>query len=62
MAFYFGDDTRGEYIYKFVPAGRYQPDDREANRHLLDDGTLYVGVFGDRGKGQWKPLVFGEGR
>ena len=60
MAFYFGDDTRGEYIYKFVPAGRYQPDDREANRHLLDDGTLYVGVFGDRGKGQWKPLVFGE--
>lgn len=61
MAFYFGDDTRGEYIYKFVPAGRYQPDNRAANRHLLDDGILYVGVFGEKGKGQWKPLVFGEG-
>ena len=60
MAFYFGDDTRGEYIYKFVPDARYIPSDREHNSDILDSGTLYVGVFHDDGSGEWRPLRFGD--
>lgn len=59
MAFYSGDDANGEYIYKFVPEGRYQPGNDQANRQLLDKGTLYVAQFLPDGSGRWLPLVFG---
>ncbi len=42
MAFYSGDDAKGEYIYKFVPAGRFDVANPKAARNLLDEGTLYV--------------------
>lgn len=58
---YSGDDSRFEYMYKFVSAGTYNADDRAANMGVLDEGTLYVAILADDGSGTWAPLVFGEG-
>lgn len=65
VAFYCGDDNRGEYIYKFVTAAAWNPNNRAANRNLLDSGTLHVmrvnaadSLDGDwMGTGTWVPLV-----
>ncbi|ALD64595.1 phosphatase [Arthrobacter sp. LS16] len=42
---YSGDDSRFEYIYKFVSSGTYRKNDRRHNMTLLSDGDLYVAKF-----------------
>ena len=61
VAFYSGDDARMEYVYKFVTDGRYDPSRPEANRDLMDSGTLYAARFEANGKMRWLPLVLRSG-
>lgn len=56
LAFYMGDDSRGEYLYKFVTDAVYTGNESRQN-DILDAGTLYVAKFNANGMGEWLPLV-----
>ena len=63
---YSGEDSRFEYIYKFVSRDRIAPGgagltQAQANRELLDHGTLHVARFDADGTGRWLPLSHGRG-
>lgn len=57
---YMGDDSRFEYVYKFVSKGRYSSYRKHHNRNLLEEGTLYVATFNEDGSGNWTALVYGQ--
>ena len=51
---YMGDDERGEFLYKYVSAGRYVKGGDSSN--LLNEGKLYAASFNDDGTGKWLEL------
>ncbi len=62
---YLGDDERGEHLYRFVSKGKYNADNQQANRDLLEEGTLYVARFSAndgeiKGQGEWLELTHGK--
>ncbi len=62
LAVYMGDDSRGEYIYKFVSAAAWSEADANATDRIatgdkyLDSGKLYVAIFNADGSGSWVEL------
>jgi secreted PhoX family phosphatase len=62
LAVYMGDDSRGEYIYKFVSTATWADADASAANRVaagdkyLDAGKLYVAKFAADGTGQWIEL------
>ncbi len=55
---YSGDDSRFEYIYKFVSDGVWVPG--RTDGAILDSGTLYAARFNDDGSGEWLALAPGQ--
>ena len=62
LAVYMGDDSRGEYIFKFVTAANWSGADATSANPIttgdkyLDMGKLYVAKFSADGTGQWIEL------
>ncbi len=62
LAVYMGDDSRGEYIYKFVSTASWAAADANPGNRVatgdkyLDAGKLYVARFNADGSGTWVEL------
>ncbi|MDP2827090.1 MAG: PhoX family phosphatase [Sulfuricellaceae bacterium] len=62
LAVYQGDDSRNEYIYKWVSSANWSSADANSSDRLatgskyLDSGKLYVAKFNADGSGQWIEL------
>ena len=63
---YMGDDSRGEYIYKFVSTALWSAADANAADRMavgdkyLDSGKLYAAKFNADGTGTWVELSLGN--
>ncbi|MEO7246641.1 MAG: alkaline phosphatase PhoX, partial [Rubrivivax sp.] len=68
LAAYLGDDSRGEYIYKFVSEAAWSEGDRDPADRIatgskyLDRGRLYVARFRADGTGEWIELTIADPR
>jgi hypothetical protein len=66
LAVYQGDDSKGEYIYKFVSAKHWvaadatRPDRLAVGNEYLDTGRLYAAKFNADGSGEWIELSLGN--
>lgn len=66
LAVYMGDDSRGEYVYKFVSAAAWSTADANPSNPIttgdkyLDAGKLYVAKYNADGTGQWIELDIGN--
>ena len=62
LAVYMGDDSRGEYIYKYVSDASWSAADASPTNRIatgdkyLDSGKLYVAKFNADGSGSWIEL------
>lgn len=56
LGFYMGDDSKGEYFYKFVTDAVFTGRESRQN-DILDNGVLHVAIFNDDGTGRWQPLL-----
>lgn len=65
LAFYMGDDSRGEYIYKFVSDAKWNPEDINGGYAIgdkyMNSGKLYVAKFNfdestQKATGEWIEL------
>jgi uncharacterized protein len=63
LVFYMGDDSRMEYIYKYVSTANWDAADATgglaAGDKYLNDGKLYVAKFNADGTGSWLELRLG---
>ena len=63
LSIYMGDDSRGEYIYKFVTTAVWSAADANPNDRMavgdkyLDSGKLYAAKFNADGTGTWVELA-----
>lgn len=64
LAFYMGDDSRGEYIYKFVSDAKWDAKDinggHAAGDKYMGSGKLYAAKFNADGSGEWLELSYGK--
>ncbi|WP_410497471.1 PhoX family protein [Chitinibacter sp. S2-10] len=62
LTVYLGDDSRNEYIYKFVSKEKWSASDAKPSDRIrvgdkyLDSGTLYAAKFNVDGSGEWLEL------
>lgn len=62
LAVYMGDDSRNEYIYKYVSNAKWDAADAYASNRMaagdkyLDGGRMYVAKFNSNGTGEWIEL------
>ncbi|HEY9238392.1 MAG TPA: PhoX family phosphatase, partial [Burkholderiaceae bacterium] len=63
LAVYMGDDSQGEYVYKFVSSAAWAEADANPSNRIatgdkyLDSGKLYVARFDAAGTGTWIELT-----